>query len=86
MGSGSSPEKAHRVSFEKKHGPIPIGLNVCHKCDNPECSNPDHLFLGTQKDNMRDCSKKKRLSKKSLLNLIPGAKGYIGAKTVKNKV
>jgi hypothetical protein len=54
---------AHRVAWVKAHGEIPPGMCVLHKCDNPPCVNVEHLFLGTQKDNIKDCYEKGRISR-----------------------
>lgn len=52
--------KTHRLAYEIKNGPIPSGMCVLHKCDNTRCCNPDHLFIGTQKQNIKDMVNKNR--------------------------
>ena len=66
---------AHRFAYILFVGPIPKDLFVLHKCDNPPCCNPKHLFLGTNKDNILDAAKKGRLIYPSLKGEFhPGAK------------
>lgn len=54
FGANGKSIRAHRASYQIYKGKIGDGLYVLHSCDNPSCVNPDHLWLGTQKDNIRD--------------------------------
>jgi len=63
----------HRLMFERYKRKIPKNVNVCHSCDNPKCCNPDHLWLGTQQENIKDMIQKKR-DHKSYGEKHPGCK------------
>lgn len=60
LGKRGARELAHRFSWRMHYGDIPQGLNVCHRCDVPACVNHDHLFVGSQHENLADMTKKGR--------------------------
>ena len=73
-GRGAPGKLAHRLSWELHRGPIPNGLHVLHRCDNPSCVRPDHLFLGTNQENIADRIAKGRPGGMN----SPGARRLIG--------
>jgi len=69
LGKGKKKHtKAHRFSWELHYGPIPDGLFVCHKCDNPACVRPTHLFLGDNSTNIKDAFNKGRMTRRGIKN------------------
>lgn len=77
MPRAGAPMLAHRVSWLLHYGPIPAGLFVCHRCDNPPCIRPEHLFLGTNRDNSRDMGAKGRAGATRHPERVPrGAEWY----------
>lgn len=71
---------AHRVAYRLHTGRDPGKLNVCHHCDNPACCKPEHLFLGTQADNVQDCINKGRDHKAR----VSGSKNHAAKLTEKD--
>jgi len=88
-GRAGNARQAHRISWGLHRGEIPKGKEVCHRCDTPSCVNPDHLFLGSHQENMRDAVQKGRTSKgehRPLAKLSEGQVEEIRASTESQRV
>lgn len=78
-GNKTLDAKAHRLVYEEFVGSIPNGMFVLHHCDNPKCVRFDHLYLGTQADNMRDVRKRNRA--KGIRGRVHGEKSHLSILT-----
>jgi hypothetical protein len=77
---------AHRLVWTLKNGPIPVGICVCHKCDNPKCCNVDHLFLGTVLENIEDMIKKGRGQHKHSFEMVKAIRSFSNSGLPKKEV
>jgi hypothetical protein len=76
----------HRISYALHHGSVPDDLFVLHRCDVPSCVRPDHLWLGTNRDNMLDASAKSRCGPQKYPGLYPTGEGHANSKLTAEKV
>lgn len=76
---GGKQDYCHRIAWQLSNGPITDGLHVLHRCDNPPCVRPDHLFLGTHQDNMKDRDEKGR-------GVTPKGSGHGMAKLTEDQI